>query len=52
MPIKIAYLKDHPEAIPALAKIWYNALGGIWVPDVPISRSLERCIAAHYVCCI
>jgi predicted N-acetyltransferase YhbS len=42
MPIKIAYLKDHPEAIPALAKIWHNVLGSIWVPDVPIERVEQR----------
>ena len=42
MPIKIAYLKDHPEKIPALAKIWHNVLGKIWVPDIPIERVVQR----------
>ncbi|MBA2649279.1 MAG: GNAT family N-acetyltransferase [Legionella sp.] len=42
MHIKITYLKDHPEAIPALAKIWHKVLGSIWVPDIPIERVEQR----------
>ncbi|KTD06569.1 GNAT family acetyltransferase [Legionella gratiana] len=34
----IAYLKHHSDSIPELAKIWYEVLGQIWIPDVPISR--------------
>lgn len=42
MPIKIKYLKEHPEAIPALAKIWYDVLGSIWVPEISIERIEQR----------
>ena len=40
--ITIAYLKHHSDCIPDLAKIWYEVLGKIWVPDVPISRVEEN----------
>lgn len=36
--IKIDFLKNNPDAIPRLAKIWQDVLGRIWVPDVPIER--------------
>ena len=39
---KIALLKHHPETIPALAKMWHELLGKIWVPDVPIERVEAR----------
>jgi hypothetical protein len=29
MDIKIVYLKEYPEVIPALAKIWHEVLGSI-----------------------
>lgn len=42
MDIKIAYLKEHPDAIPALAQIWHEVLGSIWVPDVSVERVEQR----------
>jgi len=38
MDIKIAYLKDHPEVIPDLAKIWHEVLGDIWISDISIEQ--------------
>lgn len=38
MDIKIAYLKEHPEVIPDLAKIWHEVLGSIWVSDISIEQ--------------
>jgi N-acetylglutamate synthase-like GNAT family acetyltransferase len=38
MDIKIAYLKDHSEKIPTLAKIWYEVLGSIWISDISIEQ--------------
>lgn len=40
--IKIDLLKNHPSAIPTLAHIWYEVLGKIWVPDIPIERVIAR----------
>lgn len=40
--IKIDLLKNYPEAIEPLAQIWYQVLGRIWVPDVPIERVKQR----------
>lgn len=40
--IKIDLLKNHPNAIPALAHIWHEVLGKIWVPDVPVERVITR----------
>lgn len=40
--IKIDLLKNHPGAIDLLAKIWYQVLGSIWVPDIPIDRVKQR----------
>lgn len=42
MDIKIAYLKEHPDAIPALAQIWHEILGSIWVPDISVERVEQR----------
>ena len=42
MHIEISYLKDHPEAIPDLARIWHKVLGNIWVPDISIERVEQR----------
>ncbi len=42
MNIRIAYLKNRPDAIPALANIWHSVLGRIWVPDIPIERIEQR----------
>lgn len=44
MNIKIAYLKEHPETIPALAKIWHEGLGSIWISDT----SLEQVAQGFY----
>jgi N-acetylglutamate synthase-like GNAT family acetyltransferase len=38
MDIKIAYLKEHPETIPTLAKIWHEVLGSIWISGVSIEE--------------
>ena len=38
MNIKIVYLKEHPETIPALAKIWHEVLGSIWITDISIDE--------------
>ena len=40
--ISIDYLKSHPDTIPALAEIWHEVLGKIWVPDVPMARVEEN----------
>ncbi len=40
--IKIDFLKNHPNTISALAEIWYEVLGKIWVPDIPIERVITR----------
>jgi N-acetylglutamate synthase-like GNAT family acetyltransferase len=40
--IKIDLLKNHPRAIPALAHIWHEVLGKIWLPDVPIESVIKR----------
>lgn len=40
--IKIDLLKNHPNAIPELAAIWHQVLGGIWVPDIPVERVVVR----------
>lgn len=42
MDIKIVYLKEHPEVIPTLAKIWHEVLGSIWVSDISIERVEQR----------
>lgn len=39
MSIKIDYLKNHPEAIPALALIWQEVLGSVWIPDRAIETT-------------
>jgi GNAT superfamily N-acetyltransferase len=36
--VKIACIKDHPEAIPALAGIWHEVLGKIWMPEIGIEE--------------
>jgi len=42
MDIKIAYLKDHPEAIATLAKVWHEVLGSIWIPDSSLAQVEQR----------
>lgn len=36
--IKIDFLKNHPYAITALATIWYEVLGKIWMPEIRIEE--------------
>jgi len=36
--IKIDFLKNNPHAIPALANIWYEVLGKIWMPEIGIEE--------------
>ena len=38
MDIKIAYLKEHSEQIPILAKIWHEVLGSIWISDISMEQ--------------
>ena len=40
--IKVDILKNHPNTIPALAHIWHEVLGKIWVPDVSVERVIAR----------
>lgn len=40
--INVDLLKNHLHAIPALAHIWHEVLGKIWVPGVPIERVITR----------
>lgn len=40
--IRIELLKNHASAIPALAQIWYEVLGKIWVPDVTVERVITK----------
>ena len=40
--ITIDLLKNHPDAIPRLAAIWYEVLGKIWVPDISIQQVILR----------
>lgn len=40
--LKIDFLKNYPHAIDSLAQIWYQVLGHIWLPDVPIDRIKQR----------
>lgn len=36
--IKIDLLKNHPQSIPTLARIWHEGLGKIWMPDFGIEE--------------
>lgn len=36
--IKIDLLNNHPHAIPALANIWHEVLGKIWMPEIGIEE--------------
>ena len=36
--IKIDFLKNRPHAIPALANIWHEVLGKIWMPEIGIEE--------------
>jgi N-acetylglutamate synthase-like GNAT family acetyltransferase len=40
--IEIDLLKNHPNAVHTLVKMWYEELGKLWAPDVPIEQSIER----------
>lgn len=37
--ITIDFLKNHPQAIPVLAKIWLEVLGKIWMPEVSVDEA-------------
>ncbi|MFO2507336.1 hypothetical protein SCJ08_12565 [Legionella pneumophila serogroup 1] len=58
--IKFDSLKNHPHAIPALANIWHEGLGKIWMPEIGIEeieslyyeelkRGMPITYFAHYV---
>ncbi len=36
--ITIDLLKNHHETIPALANIWHEVLGKIWMPEIGIEE--------------
>lgn len=36
--ITIDLLKNHPHAIPALAHIWHDVLGKIWMPEIGLEE--------------
>lgn len=40
--IVIDLLKNHPQAIPRLANIWYEVLGSIWFPEVCAEEIARR----------
>ncbi len=40
--IIIDLLKNHSETIPQLASIWYEVLGKIWIPDIPMDDVIQR----------
>lgn len=40
--ITIGLLKNNPETIPTLAKIWYEVLGKIWVPEIAVETVITR----------
>jgi GNAT superfamily N-acetyltransferase len=46
MAIEIDFLKNQPHAIPALASIWYEVLGSIWIPNATIQKA-EQDYADH-----
>ena len=40
--IKIDLLKNHPETIPHLAKMWLELLGQHWVPEVTLAQAEQK----------
>lgn len=36
--IRIVYLKNHPSALPQLARIWHECIGKIWSPDTSLAE--------------
>jgi len=34
--IKIELLKKNPHHVPAVANIWYEVLGKVWMPEIQI----------------
>lgn len=44
--VMIELLKNHPDVIPDLAKIWHELLGQRWVPDVKLEDA-EQKFRAH-----
>jgi GNAT superfamily N-acetyltransferase len=45
--ITIDLLKNHPEAIPRSASIWYEVLGKVWIPDTSIEQIIK--LSADYL---
>lgn len=44
--IEIDLLKNHIDTVPDLAQMWYDGLGKIWLPEVPIVQAEQR-FSAH-----
>ncbi len=44
--IKIDLLKNHPHAIPALANIWHEVLGKIWMPNLTIQYIQKQLVGS------
>lgn len=44
--IKIDTLKNHPQHIPALARIYYEVLGQPWIPGASVEKAIE-CYKEH-----
>jgi GNAT superfamily N-acetyltransferase len=40
--LKIDYIKNYPDTIPVLAKIWHDVLGKIWMPDITLEAINAR----------
>ena len=40
--IKIDLLKNHPQHIPALANIWHEVLGKIWLPEISVESVMAK----------
>ena len=39
--VTIDLLKNKPDSIPALADIWYDVLGRIWMPQKPLDQVVQ-----------
>lgn len=44
--ITIDLLKNHPDAVPSLAKLWYDLLGHFFAPNLPV-KSVEGRFQDH-----
>ncbi len=40
--ITIDLLKNHQHTLPDLAQMWYDGLGRIWLPEIPLNQAVER----------